>query len=60
MLASQRAGPGALTRAWDNFYSRYRMFLGREDRLARLGMPPNCQTRRKAELATEIRTLAKS
>ena len=51
---------GALNRAWDNFYSRYRVFLGREDRLARLGMPPNCQTRRKAELATEIRTLAKS
>ena len=51
---------GALNRAWDNFYSRYRIFLGREDHLARLGTPPNCQTRRKAELATEIRTLAKS
>jgi len=51
---------GALNRAWDIFYSRYRVFLGREDRLARLGKVPNCQTRRKAELATEIRTLAKS
>jgi len=55
-----KAEAGALNRAWDSFYSRYRVFLGREDRLARLGMSPNCQTRRKAELATEIRTLAKS
>ena len=45
---------GALNRAWDNFSSRYCLLVGREDRLARLGKPPNCQTRCKAELATEI------
>ena len=51
---------GALNRAWDHFYSRYCLLVGREDRLARLGKFPNCQTRRKAELATEIRRLTSS
>jgi len=48
---------GALNRAWDNFYSRSCLLVGREDRLARLGKAPSCQTRQKAALATEIRRL---
>jgi hypothetical protein len=51
---------GALNRAWDNFCSRYCLLVGREDRLAHLGKAPSCQSRRKAELATEIRRLTSS